>query len=83
MAISIRKGRPPLENSHNAERCGSQPLGVQSRDSSGFEFQHLRSLQIGDEIELRRLERDIAGLHPAQNLVDQVFTDYAVKNLMK
>jgi hypothetical protein len=27
--------------------------------------------------------KNIAGLHPAQNLVDQVFTVYVVKNLMK
>jgi hypothetical protein len=52
-------------------------------DFSGFESERLRGLQIDVEIEFRRLERDIAGLHPAQNLVDQVFTVYAVKNLMK
>jgi hypothetical protein len=52
-------------------------------DFSGFESERLRGLQIDDEIEFCRLERDIAGLHPAQNPVDQVFTVYAVKNLMK
>ena len=52
-------------------------------DFSGFESERLHGLQIDDEIEFCRLERDIAGRHPAQNLVDQVFTVYAVKNLMK
>src|SRR5262245_11260374 len=48
-------------------------VGASEQGRGNFEAERLGSRQIDDEVELGRLlDRDVAGLRPAQNLVDQL-----------
>ena len=76
--LANRDANDPKETLRVADYCIAKGLfdhlvgGSEQRGRHG-EFKRLGGLEIDDEIEFGRLlDRDIAGLRPAQNLVDKI-----------